>query len=128
MSQPAEEQLLGIIAEKDRQIAELQARVTQLEARVAELEQLLEKATRVMGVMGDGPHFLRSLSGSHARFSKSHGHSSGLRPQHIYPTHEGPQLSFGVASSGCVSGDYYARYGREGQGEKRVAPGLIMDD
>ena len=69
------------------------------------------------GVMGDGPHFLRSLSGSHARFSKSHGHSSGLRPQHIYPTHEGPQLSFGVASSGCVSGDYYAGNGREGQGK-----------
>ena len=46
MSQPTYEQLLGIIAEKDRQIAELQARVTQLEARVAELEQLLEKATR----------------------------------------------------------------------------------
>jgi len=46
MSQSADEQLLGIIAEKDRQIAELQARVTQLEARVAELEQLLEKATR----------------------------------------------------------------------------------
>jgi len=46
MSQTADEELLGILAEKDRQIAALQARVTQLEARVAELEQLLEKATR----------------------------------------------------------------------------------
>ena len=46
MSQPTYEQLLGIIAEKDRQIAELQARVTQREARIAQLEQLLEKATR----------------------------------------------------------------------------------
>jgi len=52
MSQPADEQLLGILAEKDRQIAELQARVTQLEARVAELEQLLEKATRAQKRQG----------------------------------------------------------------------------
>jgi len=46
MSQPTYEQLLGILVEKDRQIAALQARVTQLEARIAQLEQLLEKATR----------------------------------------------------------------------------------
>jgi len=46
MSQPTYEQLLGIIAEKDRQIADLQARVTHLEARITQLEQLLEKATR----------------------------------------------------------------------------------
>jgi len=46
MSQPTYQQLLGIIAEKDRQIAKLQARVTQLEAHLAQLEQLLEKATR----------------------------------------------------------------------------------
>lgn len=46
MAQPTYEQLLGIIAAKDRQIAQLEARVAQLEARVAQLEGLLEKATR----------------------------------------------------------------------------------
>lgn len=46
MPQPTYEQLLGIIAEKDRQIVELHARVTQLQARIAQLEQLLENATR----------------------------------------------------------------------------------
>ena len=46
MSQPTYQQLLGVLAEKDRQIAELQDRVTQLEARLAQLEQFLEKATR----------------------------------------------------------------------------------
>jgi len=46
MAQPTYQQPLGIIAEKDRQIAELHARVTQLQARIAQLEQLLEKATR----------------------------------------------------------------------------------
>jgi transposase len=39
MAQPPYDQLLDVIAEKDRRIAEL-------EARVAQLEQLLEKATR----------------------------------------------------------------------------------
>jgi cell division protein FtsB len=46
MSWPADEQLLEVLAAKDRQIAQLQTQVVQLEARVPELEQLLEKATR----------------------------------------------------------------------------------
>jgi len=53
MARPTYEQLLGIIAEKDRQIRQLQTRVRQLEAqnarleaRIAQLERLLEKATR----------------------------------------------------------------------------------
>ena len=46
MAQPTHEQLLEVIARKDRQIAQLEARVTQLETRIVELEQLLDKATR----------------------------------------------------------------------------------
>ena len=45
-AQPTYEQLLEIIAQKDRQIAQLQSRVAQLEARVVQLEQLVEKTTR----------------------------------------------------------------------------------
>ncbi len=53
MAQPTYEQLLDIIAAKDRQIAQLEARIHKLEAgnagleaRIAQLERLLEKATR----------------------------------------------------------------------------------
>ena len=60
MAQPTYEQLLDVIAQKDRQIAQLEARnrelearngeleaqVVQLQGRVAQLERLLEKATR----------------------------------------------------------------------------------
>ena len=46
MGQPTYQELLEIIAQKDRQIAQLEARVVHLESRVAQLEQLLEKATR----------------------------------------------------------------------------------
>ena len=46
MARPTYDQLLEIIAEKDRQISRLQTRVAQLEARVVQLEQLLEQATR----------------------------------------------------------------------------------
>jgi transposase len=46
MAQSTQEQLLEVIARKDRRIAQLEARVTQLETRIVELEQLLDKATR----------------------------------------------------------------------------------
>ena len=46
MAQPTYEQLLQIIAAKDRRIAELEARLTQMQARIARLEQLLEKSHR----------------------------------------------------------------------------------
>lgn len=46
MSRQTYEQLLEVIAQKDRQIAQLEARVQQLQTRVSELEQLLDKATR----------------------------------------------------------------------------------
>ena len=46
MARPTYDQLLQIIAEKDRQILRLQSRVTQFEARVVQLEQRLEQATR----------------------------------------------------------------------------------
>ncbi|MCH8243485.1 MAG: hypothetical protein IH897_12885 [Planctomycetes bacterium] len=53
MARPTYEQLLDIIAAKDRQIAQLEARIHKLEAenaglrsRVTHLERLLEKATR----------------------------------------------------------------------------------
>lgn len=53
MAQPTCEQLLGLLAQKDRRITELEAYVGQLQARVNELEaqvqrltQLLEQATR----------------------------------------------------------------------------------
>jgi transposase len=46
MAQPTYDQLIGIIAAKDRQIAQLQGCIVQLEAHIAQLEQLLEKATR----------------------------------------------------------------------------------
>ena len=46
MGQPTYQELLEIIARKDRQIAQLEARVVHLESRVVHLEGLLEKATR----------------------------------------------------------------------------------
>ena len=53
MARPTYEQLLDIIAAKDRQIAQLEARIHKLEAenaglrsRVTHFERLLEKATR----------------------------------------------------------------------------------
>ena len=53
MAEPTYEQLLGIIAEKDRQTTQVEVRVRQLEAqnvgleaRIVQLERLLEKATR----------------------------------------------------------------------------------
>ena len=53
MAKPTYEQLLEVIARKDRQIARLEAHVTQLgkqnvqlQARIVQLESLLEKATR----------------------------------------------------------------------------------
>jgi transposase len=46
MAQPTYEQLLDLLAQKDRRIAELEAHIAKLEARVRELEALLEKAVR----------------------------------------------------------------------------------
>lgn len=46
MAQPTYQELLELVALKDRQIARLEACVARLEARIAELEQRLEKATR----------------------------------------------------------------------------------
>ncbi len=46
MARPTYDQLLEIIAEKDRQILRLEKRVAQLEARAGQLEQRLEQATR----------------------------------------------------------------------------------
>ena len=46
MAQPTYDQLLDVIAEKDRKIGRLEARVAELEARVVQLQQILDTATR----------------------------------------------------------------------------------
>ena len=46
MARPTYDQLLAIIAEKDRQILRLEKRVAHLETRAVQLEQRLEQATR----------------------------------------------------------------------------------
>lgn len=46
MARPSYDELLEIIAQKDRRIAELEARIVQLQGRIEPLEQRLEKATR----------------------------------------------------------------------------------
>jgi transposase len=46
MAQPTYDQLLDLLAAKDRRIAELEAHVSQLQARLSQFEELLEKANR----------------------------------------------------------------------------------
>ena len=46
MAQPTYQQLLDLLAQKDRHIATLEARIVELEAQVQRLTQLLEQATR----------------------------------------------------------------------------------
>lgn len=81
------------------------------------------------GEAGDAPYFPHVLSGSHALFPKSDDDlthfslTTSVRPTEGRNSH----LSHFHHHQGCVSGDYYAGYGRERQGEKRALP-LIMDD